>query len=76
MSKYIILICTLTLLTACKTEEEKRAEWIKICSANDFTEKQCGVLYLIAKGVSDANDSADMAAINSSIAIGLAAGRR
>lgn len=69
-------IAILLLLCSCESEEETKTKWIANCSKNDFTVKQCVVLYSIAKSSSDANDSAASASIMSGAAMGLAAGGR
>lgn len=73
--KYAV-IASLLLLCACESAEETKAKWVANCSENDFTVKQCNVLYSIAKSSSDANDAANSAAITSGVAMGMAGGRR
>lgn len=74
--KKLIWIIPLLLLCSCKSEEEKKSEWIKFCLAGDFNAKQCEVLYSIKESGDDANTSANSAAAMSGVAIGMSAGRR
>lgn len=71
-----LIILLPLLLCACKSEEEKRSEWITNCSQNEFTVKQCGVLYTIVKSSSDASDSAAAASVMSGAAMGMTGTRR
>jgi len=73
--KKLILVIPL-ILCACKSEEATRAEWIAQCSQADFTVKQCGVLYSIAKSSSDASDAAVASSVMSGAAMGMSAGAR
>jgi hypothetical protein len=73
--KKLILLLPL-ILCACKSEEEKRSEWIAQCAQADFTVKQCGVLYSIAKSSSDASDAAAASSMMSGAAMGMSAGGR
>lgn len=74
MRKLLLLLPL--LLCACESEEEKRTKWIANCAQNEFSIKQCGVLYSIAKSSSDASDNAAAANIMSGAAVGMSAGRR
>jgi len=69
----IILTCALCL-TACESEEEKLAKWQSFCTAHEFTEKQCQVLYVLKQGNEEAKVAANSAAITSGAAMGFAIG--
>ncbi len=71
MRKLKILILLPLLLAGCKTEEEKKSEWIAFCTQGDFTAKQCNVLYSMKKDASD--DAANNAAMTG-MAIGMSVG--
>ena len=72
--RYALVLAAVLLLAGCKSEEQKKAEFIKFCSENEFSLKQCEVLYMIAKASSDASDNAAASSMASSLAIGIAAG--
>ena len=69
----ILILVPLLLLCGCKSEAEKRVEWIAMCEQGEFSTKQCAVLYSIVKASNDAKDSADYAGVMSSVGMGLAA---
>lgn len=70
--RYTIIIAGALALAGCKSEAEKKSEFITFCSSNEFSLKQCEVLYLIAKSSADARDNAEAANIGAGMAIGAA----
>ncbi len=72
----IAAIIALLLLSACKSSEEVKADWIKFCIDGEFTVKQCEVLYSLKKSSDDASDGAAVASAMSGAAMGMSAGRR
>lgn len=72
----VILLFGIALgLAGCQSEQERRAEWITQCATQDFTAKQCEVLYSIAKDTRDAKNSAAAANFATGLSIGIATGR-
>jgi hypothetical protein len=62
MYKILSISVMVLSLSACgKSSEEKKADWITFCTANDFSAKQCAVLYTLK---SSSDDAAELSGIN------------
>ena len=82
MRTTILAACAIGLtLSGCgESSEKQKAEWMTFCTANDFTPKQCVVLYALKtsneEASSEAMTASAVANINAGLAIGLSAGNR
>jgi hypothetical protein len=74
MRKVILILAAGLLLAACESEAERRAKWIAHCAENEFTPKQCVILYQIAKDTQDAKNSAAAANFATGLSVGIATG--
>ena len=74
MKRLLALSLLALTLAGCESEEEKRAKWQAFCTANDFTPKQCSVLYALKQSSDEATASANTAAGLAGVSMGLAAG--
>lgn len=74
MKRLLILIPL--LLTACESEEEKKAKYMAFCTGSEFSAKQCEVLYMNFTASIEAKNEASSAAIMGGLALGMSAGRK
>jgi hypothetical protein len=68
MYKYVLVVLVSLLMTACKSDDEKRAVWLSQCQGSGFTVQQCA--FLLAQKSDSGDDSAAMAAAG--FAVGMA----
>lgn len=74
MKRTFLILAVALALSGCKSEAEKRAEFLRFCSTHGFGSDQCEVLYALRKDIADDQANTESNGVTTGILIGTGIG--